>query len=89
MANIVKNMVVLGVGALGVVYLLNPTAGFLEFLPDNLPLIGNLDEGIAVTLVLGAARYYGVDIGNIFKRNDEPPALPADDTEKRKRLPPN
>lgn len=38
--------------ALGLLYLLNPTAGLIEFLPDNLPLIGNLDEGVAVLLVL-------------------------------------
>ncbi len=37
---------------LGLIYLLNPTAGFLEFLPDNLPIVGNLDEGVAVMLVL-------------------------------------
>ena len=36
----------------GVIYLLNPTAGILEFLPDNLPYIGNLDESVAVMLVL-------------------------------------
>ena len=30
---------------LGVVYLFNPGAGILELLPDNLPLVGNLDEG--------------------------------------------
>ena len=37
---------------LGVIYLLNPTAGILEFLPDNLPYIGNLDESVAVMLVI-------------------------------------
>jgi len=31
----------------GFVYLLNPTAGVIELLPDNLPLIGNIDEGAA------------------------------------------
>jgi hypothetical protein len=36
---------------LGVIYILNPTAGVLELLPDNLPLIGNLDEGVAFALV--------------------------------------
>jgi uncharacterized membrane protein YkvA (DUF1232 family) len=36
----------------GVIYLLNPTAGILEFLPDNLPYIGNLDETVAVMLVI-------------------------------------
>ncbi|HZU87070.1 MAG TPA: hypothetical protein VFF78_06280 [Anaerolineaceae bacterium] len=36
---------------LGGIYLLNPTLGFFEFLPDNLPFIGNLDEGVATMLI--------------------------------------
>lgn len=36
---------------IGIVYLLNPTFGF-DFLPDNLPIVGNLDEGMAAMLVL-------------------------------------
>lgn len=44
---------VLGViGVVSVIYLLNPTAGILEFIPDNFPVIGNLDEAIAA---LGAS----------------------------------
>lgn len=35
----------------GLIYLLNPTAGIIEIIPDNLPLIGNLDEGVAAVLV--------------------------------------
>ena len=31
----------------GFIYLLNPTAGIIEILPDTLPLIGNIDEGAA------------------------------------------
>jgi len=37
--------------ALGAVYLLNPTAGIFELLPDNLPVVGNLDEGVAAMLL--------------------------------------
>ncbi|HEY84147.1 MAG TPA: DUF1232 domain-containing protein [Chloroflexi bacterium] len=37
--------------ALGFVYMLNPTAGFVEFIPDNFPLVGNLDEGAAMLLL--------------------------------------
>jgi len=36
---------------LGLVYVLNPTLGLFEFIPDNLPLIGNLDEGVAFLLM--------------------------------------
>ena len=35
----------------GSIYLLNPGIGIFEFIPDNLPLIGNLDEGGAAILV--------------------------------------
>jgi len=37
-------------GIVGVVYLLNPTAGIFELLPDNLPIVGNLDDGVAAVL---------------------------------------
>ena len=87
MAHIIKNVTVLGVGALAALYLLNPTAGVLEFIPDVLPVVGNLDEATAVALLIGAARYYGVDLSNIFKRDAEPPVR-ADDTQKPKRQPP-
>ena len=33
-------------------YLLNPGMGVFEFLPDNLPIIGNIDETIAALILL-------------------------------------
>jgi uncharacterized membrane protein YkvA (DUF1232 family) len=39
------------IAIIGVLYLLNPTAGILEFIPDNIPIIGNLDEGVACILI--------------------------------------
>jgi uncharacterized membrane protein YkvA (DUF1232 family) len=44
-------------GIIGAIYLLNPTAGLLELIPDNLPVIGNLDEAAATLLVVNAVRY--------------------------------
>lgn len=41
-------------GIVGLLYLLNPTMGFLELIPDNLPVVGNLDEGAAAILVWNA-----------------------------------
>jgi len=38
--------------ALGIVYLINPTAGVLELIPDALPFVGNLDEAAATALVI-------------------------------------
>lgn len=39
------------VAIFSILYLLNPTGGFFELLPDNLPVIGNLDE-VGVTSIL-------------------------------------
>jgi hypothetical protein len=43
---------VYALAVLGGIYLLNPSFGVLEFIPDNLPIIGNLDEGASVLLIL-------------------------------------
>lgn len=60
-------------GLLSAIYLLNPGAGFFELIPDNLPLIGNLDEAAAVTLLLMCLRYFGFELPDIFRRDNDPP----------------
>lgn len=45
-----------------VVYLLNPTAGIFELIPDSLPLIGNVDEGLIMLLFLACLKYLGIDV---------------------------
>lgn len=42
----------------GTIYLLNFTAGIIEFIPDNLPIIGNIDEGIAGALLVQGWRLF-------------------------------
>ncbi len=37
--------------ALTAIYLLNPTGGF-DLLPDNLPILGNLDEILATIILM-------------------------------------
>ncbi len=51
----IPRWLVLVLSAFGFLYILNPTFGLIEFIPDNLPIIGNLDEGVAFMLVM-----YGV-----------------------------
>ena len=43
---------VFSMAILGLIYILNPTFGIFEFIPDNLPFVGNLDEGVAFMLIL-------------------------------------
>jgi uncharacterized membrane protein YkvA (DUF1232 family) len=65
-----KNFAVFCLGLLAVLYLLNPGAGIFEIIPDNLPLVGNLDEAAAVALLL-CLRYYGIELPDIFRREKE------------------
>jgi hypothetical protein len=48
------------IGGLCVIYLLNPTLGLFELIPDNLPIIGNLDEAGAVAGLLMALNNLGL-----------------------------
>ena len=49
-------------GMLCLTYLINPTLGFWELIPDNLPIIGNFDEGVATVGLLAALRNMGIDL---------------------------
>jgi uncharacterized membrane protein YkvA (DUF1232 family) len=64
-----KKITVALVGLVSLVYLINPTAGLLELIPDNIPLVGNLDEATATALLLSSLRYFGLDLANLFKKD--------------------
>lgn len=49
------------IGALGsIAYLSNIGFGVVEFLPDNLPVVGNLDEMLFTCLLLYCSSYLGI-----------------------------
>jgi uncharacterized membrane protein YkvA (DUF1232 family) len=64
----IKKILVAAAGLLSLVYLLNPGAGVFELIPDNFPIIGNLDEAAAVAIILAAFRYYGIDLTTFLGR---------------------
>jgi hypothetical protein len=39
-----RGFIVFCFGLISTMYLLNIGAGFIELIPDNIPLVGNLDE---------------------------------------------
>jgi hypothetical protein len=55
-----KGTVYLISGALSAVYLSNIGAGIIEFIPDNIPVVGNLDEIIATIILLRSAAFFGL-----------------------------
>ena len=62
----------------GGIYLLNPAFG-VDLLPDNLPLVGNLDEVAVVLIVLGALHSLGIRLPEFIEtwlQSQPPPELP-------------
>ncbi|MFQ3630070.1 hypothetical protein [Roseiflexus sp.] len=64
-----RRLIAFGAVALGVIYLINPTAGVLELIPDALPVVGNLDEAAATALVIWGIQAWRQSTGAL-------PALP-------------
>jgi len=62
-----KDLIISVLGVLSALYLLNIYAGVIEVLPDNIPLLGNLDEVAATALLLNCLAYFGLDLRRFFK----------------------
>ena len=71
--SMLKSFIVVILGLISSLYLLNPSMGFFELIPDVVPFVGNLDEGAAMTLLLMCFRYFGMDITKLFERNKQIP----------------
>ena len=63
-----KKYGIFGLGLFAAFYLLNPGAGIFEILPDNIPLIGNLDEAAAAALLFMCLKYFGYDLPALFNQ---------------------
>jgi uncharacterized membrane protein YkvA (DUF1232 family) len=73
-----RSIVMLVLMAISVAYLMNPTAGMVELIPDIVPGIGNLDEAGATALLIACLGYFGFDISRMFKRRKEEAAETKD-----------
>lgn len=49
------------VGVFCVLYLMNLLFGVVEFIPDTVPFVGNLDEAAVTAILLGVMAYFGLD----------------------------
>lgn len=68
--SIIKAIFAALIGVLSAVYLINPTFGFFELIPDNLPIVGNIDEATATALLLSSLAYFGWDLRMLFGRRN-------------------
>lgn len=63
-----KSFLVALLGFFAFLYLIFPSFGLFELLPDYIPFIGNVDEATATMVLLGALRYFGWDLTSLFRR---------------------
>ena len=63
-----RSFFVIILGLIAAVYLLNPTSGIIELIPDNFPIIGNLDEATAAVILINVFDYFGLSLSNLLKR---------------------
>jgi hypothetical protein len=68
---IIKHFIVFGLGLLSALYLINIGAGVFELIPDNIPIIGNLDEAAAALLLLNCLAYFGLDLRHLLRPNNQ------------------
>jgi len=66
-----KKLGIILLGLFCLIYLFNPGAGIFEIIPDNLPIIGNLDEAAAVSILLMCLQYLGIKLPDIFRRDND------------------
>jgi hypothetical protein len=52
-----KKLTAIILGLLSAFYLINPTAGVFELLPDAIPLVGNVDESLAAYVLYSSIEY--------------------------------
>ena len=67
---IIRELIILIIAALAVVYLFLPS-----LLPDVVPLVGWLDEGLATTILLSALKHWGLDLTSLFGSSDKMKSL--------------
>lgn len=58
---LIRELVIIVISIVALLYLFAPS-----LIPDLIPFIGWLDEGIATTIILSALRYYGLDLAGLF-----------------------
>jgi hypothetical protein len=76
MKRLIKEMFIVGLAAVALIYLMYPSLGIFELIPDAIPVIGSLDEATATIILINTLRYYGLDISRLYGRSRNQERLP-------------
>ena len=61
MSRMIKEMIILALGLIALIYLCLPS-----LVPDFIPFIGWMDEGVATVILLNTLKYYGLDLTDLY-----------------------
>ncbi len=62
----IRHSIVFCIGIFCAAYIINLGFGIVEFIPDNVPIIGNLDEAAATLILINCMAYFGLDIRSVI-----------------------
>jgi len=65
---IIKTILIVFIGIISFMIIFKIGQEYIEFIPDGLPWIGNLDEAAAGALFLKCLQYLGLDLVNLFDK---------------------
>ncbi|MAU10508.1 MAG: hypothetical protein CL607_11845 [Anaerolineaceae bacterium] len=82
-----RTVIIVALGAAGLIYLIFPTLGVVEFVPDALPFVGNLDEMLASLFMFAAGNRIDKLVFSSGKTSSA--ALPALNSESMQAMPQN
>ena len=68
MQQVIKTIIVICIGIISFMTIFRIGQQYIEFIPDGLPWIGNLDEAAAGALFLKCLKYLGLDFTNLFDK---------------------
>ena len=74
MGRLLKEMMIIGLAGVAGIYLIYPSLGVFELIPDAIPIVGSLDEASATIIMVNTLRYYGLDVTRLFGKRS--PQLP-------------
>ncbi len=84
MKKLLNSFVIGGLGVFSAVFLFNPGLGIFLEIPDNIPIIGNLDEAAATAILISCLAYFGFDAGRFFGRKSPEAAQTSKQTQENK-----
>ncbi len=68
MLRLFREMAIVFLGLFAAIYLVYPSLGVFELIPDAIPLVGSMDEAGATLLLANTLNYYGINLTALYSK---------------------